>query len=85
MQITRRNLILSSAAATLSGLVLPRKLWAQTTLTMGDFEVMTLSDGSLTLPADFIFGPMDDAALAPILAEAGVDRNAPLTPPCRRW
>jgi glyoxylase-like metal-dependent hydrolase (beta-lactamase superfamily II) len=82
MQITRRNLILSSAAATLSGLALPRTLWAQTTLNMGGFEVMTLSDGSLTLPADFIFGPMDDAALAPILADAGVDRNAPLTPPC---
>ncbi|MCV2876702.1 MBL fold metallo-hydrolase [Rhodobacteraceae bacterium XHP0102] len=82
MQITRRNLILSTAAAAVSGLALPRRSWAQTTVQMGDFEVMTLSDGTLTLPADFIFGPMDQAALAPILAEAGVDRSAPLTPPC---
>jgi glyoxylase-like metal-dependent hydrolase (beta-lactamase superfamily II) len=81
MQITRRRLMATGTAA-LAASALPRRSWTQTTLSMGDTEIMTLSDGRLELPADFIFGPMPQDDLAPLLAEFGIDRSAPLTPPC---
>ncbi len=81
MQITRRRLM-ASATATLAASALPRRGWTQTSLMMGDTEIITLSDGWLDLPADFIFGPMPQDELAAILAQHGIDRSAPLTPPC---
>jgi glyoxylase-like metal-dependent hydrolase (beta-lactamase superfamily II) len=81
MQITRRRLM-ASATAALAATAMPRRGWTQTTLTMGDTEIMTLSDGTLSLPPDFIFGTMPQDALGPVLADLGVDPAAPLTPPC---
>lgn len=81
MQITRRHLM-ASGAATLAASALPRIGWTQTTLSMGDTDITTLSDGTLTLPADFIFGPMPQDELAELLGPMGVDPTAPLTPPC---
>lgn len=81
MQITRRRLMATGTAA-LAASALPRIGWTQTTLRMGDTEITTLSDGTLSLPADFIFGPMPSGELAEVLAPYGVDPAAPLTPPC---
>ena len=81
MQITRRHLMATGAAA-LAATTLPRRGWTQTTLTLGETEILTLSDGSLELPADFIFGPMPQDELAPLLSGFGIDRSAALTPPC---
>jgi glyoxylase-like metal-dependent hydrolase (beta-lactamase superfamily II) len=81
MHITRRRLMATGSAA-LAATALPRLGWTQTTLSMGDTEITTLSDGTLTLPADFIFGPMPQDELAEILGPLGVDPTAPLTPPC---
>ena len=81
MQITRRRLMATGAAA-LAATALPRIGWTQTTLNMGDTEITTLSDGTLSLPADFIFGPMPQDELAEVMAPLGVDPTAPLTPPC---
>lgn len=81
MQITRRRLLATGTAA-LAATGLPRRGWTETRLSLGASEIITLSDGSLSLPADFIFGPMPADALAPILARFGIDRAAPLTPPC---
>lgn len=81
MQITRRHLMATGAAA-LAATTLPRRGWTQTTLTLGDAELITLSDGSLSLPADFIFGPMPQDELAALLPGLGIDRSAALTPPC---
>ncbi|WP_316013526.1 MBL fold metallo-hydrolase [Roseobacter sp. HKCCA0434] len=46
----------------------------------GGWEVLSLSDGHLTLPADMVFGPMPQDALAPIRAELALAET--LTPPC---
>jgi len=81
MQITRRQLLATGTAA-LASTALPRRGWTQSTLTLGDTEIMTISDGNLSLPSEFIFGPMPQEELAPILAAQGIDPAAPLTPPC---
>jgi len=81
MQITRRQLM-ATGAASLAATALPRTGWTQTTLTMGDTEIITLSDGNLSLPAEFIFGPMPQDQLGAVLQSAGIDPSAPLTPPC---
>ena len=82
MQISRRSLLATSGAAILST-TLPRRGWTETRLGLGNgAEIVTLSDGNLTLPADFIFGPMPKDELATILAGFEMDPSAPLTPPC---
>ncbi|MCT8162182.1 MBL fold metallo-hydrolase [Pseudoruegeria sp. SHC-113] len=50
-------------------------------LSLGAARLTTVSDGSLTLPRDFIFGPMPQAELAPILAAHNITGDA-LTPEC---
>lgn len=82
MNITRRSLLATSGAALVST-TLPRRGWTETRLQLaGGVEILTLSDGNLTLPADFIFGPMPKDELATILARFDMDPSAPLTPPC---
>jgi len=53
--------------------------WASTTL--GTMQIDTLNDGTLTLPGDFIFGPMPQDELAPVLNRLGQSRDN-LTPEC---
>ena len=82
MNITRRSLLATSGAALVST-TLHRRGWTETKLQLGGgVEILTLSDGNLTLPADFIFGPMPKDELATILARFDMDPSAPLTPPC---
>ncbi|WP_439138283.1 MBL fold metallo-hydrolase [Roseicyclus sp.] len=82
MKITRRSLLATSGAAILSS-TLPRRGWTETRVELdGGIEILTLSDGNLTLPAEFIFGPMPGDELAAVLARFDMDPSAPLTPPC---
>lgn len=78
--LTRRRLILSAAALGAAP-ALPRPVWAQTTLTLGSLRIDTLSDGSLTLPGDFILGGMPAEEVAAIMARHGLATDV-LTPPC---
>ncbi|MEM8577482.1 MAG: MBL fold metallo-hydrolase, partial [Pseudomonadota bacterium] len=48
---------------------------------IGTARLTTVSDGALRLPGDFVFGALDQDALAPILASRGVDR-AQVAPEC---
>jgi len=82
MQISRRTLLSGAAAGIATAGLRPQAAWAANTFTLGGMEVTTLSDGHLVQPADFMFSPMPQDDLAAYLAEAGIDRNAPLTPPC---
>lgn len=74
----RRHFLAGSAAA----LVLPTIPAAAQTLTLGGLKIDILSDGHLTLPPGFIFGPMPQDELKTVLAEHGIAPSAPLTPPC---
>jgi glyoxylase-like metal-dependent hydrolase (beta-lactamase superfamily II) len=56
--------------------------WRSRALELGSRTLRTVSDGNLQLPSDFLFGPMPQDELAPILARHDVDLSVPLTPPC---
>jgi hypothetical protein len=76
--MTRRSYLALSAAAAL----LPRAGFAAQRVSLGTAELVTLSDGNLNLPPEFIFGPAPQDDLASLATEMGLDLSAPLTPPC---
>ncbi len=78
MRFTRRRLFGVGAGLVAMGLA-PARVWAE--LTIGDAKVSTVSDGSLTLPGDFIFQHMPEAELTTLLQEANIARDR-LEPEC---
>ena len=78
--LTRRH-FLTASAAMLALPLAPKRLWAGTSLTLGAMQIDTLSDGSLTLPGDFILGGMPQDEMAAIVAKYGLPTDQ-LTPPC---
>lgn len=74
--ITRRQILVSAAA-----FALPSRLWAGASMTLGQVQIDTLSDGNLVLPADFILAGMPEAELADLMARYQIPAG-PLTPPC---
>lgn len=73
----RRDFLALSAAA----LALPHTGFASTELALGDARLITLSDGNLTLPGDFVLGQMDPAEAAAMRQKFHLDLNS-YTPPC---
>ena len=78
--LTRRR-IMTLAAAALSAPLVPRRLWAASTLRLGGVQIDTLSDGHLVLPGDFILGGMPQAEMTEIVTKYGLPTDQ-LTPPC---
>lgn len=78
--LTRRRL-LSVATAALTLPLSPVRVWAATTLTLGNLQIDTLSDGHLVLPGDFILGGMPQDEMKAIVAKYGLPTDQ-LTPPC---
>ncbi len=81
MTSTRRQFLQTAAAGALAG-ALPQMTWAQQQVQLGTKKVISLSDGALSLPAEFIFGPMPQDELAGVLQPFGMAPDSPLTPPC---
>jgi glyoxylase-like metal-dependent hydrolase (beta-lactamase superfamily II) len=77
-ELTRRAWLALTASATLA----PRAAFSAERVRLGDAELVTLSDGSLTLPSAFFFDPAPQEDLAALASELGLDLDAPLTPPC---
>jgi glyoxylase-like metal-dependent hydrolase (beta-lactamase superfamily II) len=78
-RITRRTCLAMTASAAL----LPKAAFTAERFDLGGgAELVTLSDGHLTLPPDFIFGPAPQEELAELAPELGIDPAAELTPPC---
>lgn len=75
---TRRQMIASTAAVAASS-ALPGHVVAE--LALGSGTLTTVSDGSLTLPGEFIFAPMPKDELKPILDAYGIGQER-LTPDC---
>jgi len=73
---TRRSFLKHAAALPMAA-ALPG--FAKAELSLGSATVTTLSDGSLILPGDFIFGPMPQDELSKVLADNDVlaDRIEP--------
>lgn len=78
MNLSRRTL-LKHAAVLPFATYLPRLATAE--LALGSATLTTVSDGNLILPGNFIFDPMPEDALAPILKDFGISRER-LTPEC---
>ena len=81
MGFPRREFLAGSAALTASTLLGVTAGSARAQVTMGDVKIDVVSDGSLTLPGEFIFDPMPQDELLPILKKFGQSSEL-LTPPC---
>ncbi|MDO5658076.1 MAG: MBL fold metallo-hydrolase [Paracoccus sp. (in: a-proteobacteria)] len=69
MKISRRRIIQTAAAFGLIG----TRGWTQTTAGFDGFSIVTLSDGHIDLPVDFLLGPgVSRDEVAPILDAAGI-------------
>jgi glyoxylase-like metal-dependent hydrolase (beta-lactamase superfamily II) len=81
MTVPRRTFVTGGAAlAAGAALGLPAGL-ARAQVAIGDMRIDVVSDGNLTLPGGFIFDPMPQDQLLPILEKFGQSPNV-LTPPC---
>lgn len=79
MMERRKFLCLSAAGIAAASVMRPFSVQA---LEIGEGVLQTVSDGTLTLPPEFLFGPMPQDELPDVLAAHGIDPAAPLTPPC---
>lgn len=77
MTLTRRNVMAGMGAA--AGMAMAGPVWSSVDL--GDKQIETLSDGSLMLPGDFIFGPMPQDKLGPIIQKYDLSTDT-LSPEC---
>lgn len=79
MQIDRRTILTGLAATMATGL--PRRALAQTSLSLGAAEIVSLSDGHLVMPGAFFFQGLPQAEVEAILARHNVPTDQ-LEPPC---
>ncbi|WP_068109886.1 MBL fold metallo-hydrolase [Tropicimonas marinistellae] len=82
MELTRRGALTGALATTVAGAIGLTPRWAHAKIELSGTSVEVLSDGHLTLPGDFIFGPMPEAELTPVLQPFGLTPDQPLTPEC---
>lgn len=81
MTLSRRGFLGGSAGVAASSVLGLAPTRAHAQLRVGEMRLDVVSDGSLTLPGDFIFGPMPKDKLAPILDKYQISADV-LTPPC---
>lgn len=78
MSLSRRRFLQSAAAMPLIT-AWPR--FAKAEISLGSATLTTVSDGNLVLPGSFVFEPMPQGALAPLLEQYGLSAER-LTPEC---
>ncbi|MCV0425279.1 MAG: MBL fold metallo-hydrolase [Roseibium sp.] len=78
MSLSRRTFLSGCAALPF---IAPFGRFAMAELAIGEGTLTTISDGNLTLPGSFIFEPMPQDELAPLLKKAGVSQKT-ITPDC---
>jgi glyoxylase-like metal-dependent hydrolase (beta-lactamase superfamily II) len=81
MNVNRRDVIAGLSAS----LVLPSYSWARaeagvSSLTLGEMQLQTLSDGHLTLPRSMLFAGLEPEAVDEILQAQGISAG-PMQPP----
>ena len=79
--ISRRNFLQATATAG-AGLAVggTGRLWAEARMSLGQAEVLSLSDGRMVLPSSFQFGGLDPDVVQPVLDQHGMDLSSPLQP-----
>ncbi|MFV1442721.1 MULTISPECIES: MBL fold metallo-hydrolase [unclassified Phaeobacter] len=78
MAVTRRHFVQGLGAGL--ALVPFGRVWAETRVSLGAAELLSLSDGRMQLPPSFLYGDLEPSALARVLAEHGMSPDEPLTP-----
>lgn len=82
MKISRRFVLLAGACAATAGLPFrPGRAWAITTLTMGDFQIDSLSDGHLELPVGPLLERVPEAERAELLKLADLPADGVMRSP----
>jgi len=79
MLLNRRTFLTRTTALAATS-TLPGKLWASSTLTMGESRIVTLSDGNLVMPGDSVLHGLP-AEAAQIIADFGLSTEQ-VEPPC---
>lgn len=79
MHLNRRHVLAGLGGAAVAGL--PAISLAQSSLTLGAHEVISVSDGNLVLPGALFFDGLPAEPLSEILAAKGLSADQ-LTPPC---
>ncbi len=78
MTLSRRQLLKYTTATAVGSLGIGHTAFARTTI--GDMTLTSLSDGSLTLPAEMVMAPIAETQRAGIMEQFGL--GDVLTPPC---
>lgn len=81
MSVSRRNFLAGGAGLTATTALGLSPSVAHAQISLGAIKLDVVSDGSLTLPAGFIFDTMPQDELAPIIQKYGLSSEV-LTPPC---
>lgn len=81
MSITRRRFIASAAAIAGASALAPARVWANASLQLGAVQIDTLSDGHLSLPANFVFGDLPADQADAIRRKYGLTGDR-VEPPC---
>ena len=71
MRLTRRTVLKGAGAGLTLAATGARPGWSATTMTVGDMELTTLSDGFLVQPRDFVLAGMPEVDYLPILDRFG--------------
>lgn len=81
MTLTRRFVLGRSAALLCASALLPARGWAVTTMTSGDLQIDSISDGHIEFPPDFAFSTIPEAERPALLAQLGIDPTATVHSP----
>ncbi|MRX51203.1 MBL fold metallo-hydrolase [Paracoccus sp. S-4012] len=82
--IVTRRFVLGRSAALLAAAALPlipRRARSVTTMTQGELQIDSISDGHLEFPPDFAFAAIPEAERADLLARFGIDPQATVLSP----
>ena len=79
--LTRRHFMTTAGCGIAVAGMAASRTWAASEINLGQMQIQTLSDGYLSLPPDFIFGPMPTDLLPPVLESHGI-QPGPLMPEC---
>ncbi|MEP3049550.1 MAG: MBL fold metallo-hydrolase [Roseibium sp.] len=79
MHMNRRIVLAGFGGIALAGIIKPSPAFSS--IAIGDAEILTVSDGHLSMPADFFFAGLPEAELSNILASHDMTSDQ-LKPPC---
>ncbi len=81
MRVTRRFVLGHATTLLSAAALLPSRGWAVTTISAGDLQIDSISDGHIEFPPEFAFSVIPEPERASLLAELGIDPQATVHSP----